>query len=336
MIARSFLDRLQVFSGTRDPAPAADGLVSDTPSPDQKLSLYAAALAAALCVLWGANTVAIKFSLSGLGPFTSAAVRFGASTIFLWVWARISGRPLGPAAGQLRPLMINSLLFTLQLSLVYVGFTATSASRGALLTNLQPFFLLFLAHFFLAGDRITLLKLIGLILGFAGAACVFLDRAAISGNFMAGDLLLLGSTFVWACNAAFTKHLVRSISSVQIVFYQLLFSIPLLGLGAWLWDSPMVSRIDSGIVAAILFQVVLTTSFAFVAWTRLMQVYGAVALHSFVFLIPVSGVFLAGIILGEPITEMILLALVLITAGILTVQLGHRRDMGALLPNQRG
>ena len=310
--------------------------MSDTPSPDQKLSVFAAALAAVLCVLWGANTVAIKFSLSGLGPFTSAAVRFGISALFLWVWARISGRPLRPAPGQLRPMMINSLLFSLQLSLVYVGFTATNASRGALLTNLQPFFLLFLAHFFLAGDRITLLKLIGLILGFSGAACVFLDRPSMSGNFMAGDLLLLASTFIWACSAAFTKHLVRSISSVQIVFYQLLFSLPLFGLGAWVWDAPMVSRIDDGIVAAIAFQVVLTTSFAFVAWTRLMQTYGAVALHSFVFLIPVSGVFLAGIVLGEPITEMILLALVLITAGILTVQLGHRRNMAALLPSQRG
>jgi drug/metabolite transporter (DMT)-like permease len=310
--------------------------VSNNPSPDQKLSFFAAALAASLCVLWGANTVAIKFSLSGLGPFTSAAVRFGISTFFLWAWARMSGRPLRPAAGQLRPLLVNSLLFTLQLALVYVGFTATSASRGALLTNLQPFFLLFLAHFFLAGDRITLLKLVGLILGFTGAACIFMDRAALSGNVLAGDLLLLVSTFLWACSAAFTKHLVQSISSVQVVFYQLLFSIPLFGLGAWVWDSPAVSRIDSGIVATIAFQVVLTTSFAFVAWTRLMRTYGAVALHSFVFLIPVSGVLLAGIVLDEPITEMILLALVLITAGIMTVQLGHRRAMAALLPSQRG
>jgi len=56
-----------------------------------------------------------------------------------------------------------------------------------------------------------------------------------------------------------------------------------------------------------------------------------VALHSFVFLIPVSGVLLAGVLLGEPITAMILLALVLITAGILTVQLGNRRDAAAIL-----
>jgi drug/metabolite transporter (DMT)-like permease len=175
------------------------------------------------------------------------------------------------------------------------------------------------------------LKLIGLILGFAGAACIFLDRAAMSEDLMAGDLLLLAATFIWACSAAYTKHLIRSISSMQLVFYQLLFSIPLFALGAPLWDAPMVARIDGGIVAVIAFQVVLTTSFAFVAWNRLMRAYGAVALHSFVFLIPVSGVLLAGVLLGEPITDMILLALVLITAGILTVQLGHRRDVAAIL-----
>lgn len=309
--------------------------MNHTAQPDQKLSLLAAALAAFLCVLWGANTVAIKFSLSGLGPFTSAAVRFGISAGFLGAWAKISGQSLKPSAGQLRPLLVNSFLFFLQLSLVYVGFTMTSASRGALLTNLQPFFLLFLAHFFLAGDRITWLKLLGLILGFAGAACVLLDRCEGSGQLMAGDLLLLVSTFIWACSAAYTKHLVRSSSSLQIVFYQLLFSMPLFALGAPMWDAPMIVRIDLGILAAIAFQVVLTTSFAFVAWTRLMQTYGAVALHAFVFMIPVSGVVLAAWVLDEPMSRMILLALLLITAGILIVQFGQRRDMLAILPRQR-
>jgi drug/metabolite transporter (DMT)-like permease len=308
--------------------------VNDTAQPDQTLSLFAAGMAAFLCVLWGANTVAIKFSLSGMGPFTSAAVRFGMSAGCLWVWAKTSGQSLRPAAGQLRPLLVNSLLFFVQLSLVYVGFTMTSASRGALLTNLQPFFLLFLAHFFLSGDRITWLKLIGLILGFTGAACVLLDRHGGSDRLMAGDLLLLVSTIMWACSAAYTKRLVRSSSSIQIVFYQLLFSIPLFAMGAPLWDAPMISRIDFGIAAAILFQVVLTTAFAFVAWTRLMRTYGAVALHSFVFLIPVSGVFLAAVVLDEPLTRMILLALVLISAGILTVQFGQRRDMQTVLPGR--
>jgi drug/metabolite transporter (DMT)-like permease len=305
--------------------------VNDTPLPDQKLTLCAAVLAGSLCVLWGANTVAIKFSLSGLGPFSAAAIRFGLSAGFLWAWAQVSSQRLSPAPGQMRLLILNSLLFFMQLSLVYVGFTMTSASRGALLTNLQPFFLLVLAHFCLSNDRITVLKLVGLILGFAGAACVLLDRHESGADLMAGDLLLLVSTILWACSAAFTKHLARSIPSVQIVFYQFLFSVPLFGLGAPLWDAPMIRRVDFGIAAAIAFQVVLTTSFAFVAWTRLMQTYGAVALHSFVFLIPVSGVFLAAVVLEEPMTEMILVAMVLITAGIAIVQFGQRRDIKTVL-----
>mgnify|MGYP005842549857 CR=1 FL=1 len=296
-----------------------------------KLPLLPSALAAFLCVLWGANTVAIKFSLSGFGPLTAAAVRFAVSTLILWGWALAAGHRLRPAPGALRPLVVNSLLFTLQLSLVYVGFTMTHASRGALLTNLQPFFLLFLAHFFLAGDRITPLKLIGLVLGFSGAACVFLDRPGLDGHFMAGDLLLLASTLIWACSAAYAKHLLTHISSVQIVFYQLLFAVPLFALGAPVWDAPMVSGLSIEIAAAVLFQGVLTTAFAFVAWTRLMAAYGAVALHSFVFLIPVSGVLLAGVLLDEPISAMILLALALIVAGIVIVQLGQHREMAALL-----
>ncbi len=204
------------------------------------------------------------------------------------------GGRVGHAACARRPdacgrSSINSILFTVQLALVYVAFTYTSASHGALITNLQPFMLLFLAHFFLAGDRITVLKLAGLVLGCAGAVCVFMDRQGASGAVMLGDLLLLAATAVWAGSAAYTKHLVRSISSVQIVFYQMLFSIPLFALAAPVLDAPMVGRVDLGVVVAIGFQVLLTTAFAFVAWTRLMQVHGAVALHAFVFLIPVSG-----------------------------------------------
>jgi drug/metabolite transporter (DMT)-like permease len=67
-----------------------------------------------------------------------------------------------------------------------------------------------------------------------------------------------------------------------------------------------------------------------------MQIYGAVALHSFVFLIPVSGVLLAGMVLDEPITAMILLALVLIVGGICIVQLGQRREMTTLLNKPGG
>jgi drug/metabolite transporter (DMT)-like permease len=62
------------------------------------------------------------------------------------------------------------------------------------------------------------------------------------------------------------------------------------------------------------------------AWNTLLQKYGAVALHSFIFIMPIAGVALGGLMLGEPITLKILIALALIVAGILVVHLKPRKE----------
>jgi drug/metabolite transporter (DMT)-like permease len=61
-------------------------------------------------------------------------------------------------------------------------------------------------------------------------------------------------------------------------------------------------------------------SFGFVAWYVLLQRYGAVSLHTFIFIMPVVGVLLAGLMLKEPITGNILIALALIGTGVFVTQ----------------
>ena len=81
----------------------------------------------------------------------------------------------------------------------------------------------------------------------------------------------------------------------------------------------MISHVDAKIVTALLYQSLVTASFGFLAWITMLQKYGAVALHSFIFIMPVAGVVLGGLVLGEPITIKIISALLLIVAGILVV-----------------
>ena len=85
-------NRVDASAVDRTGLPPADVPLIEIPPTDQKLTILASAIAASLCVLWGANAVAIKFSLSGLGPFPAAAVRFGISTLFLWAWVKMTGR----------------------------------------------------------------------------------------------------------------------------------------------------------------------------------------------------------------------------------------------------
>jgi len=287
---------------------------------NEDLDLGAALFSAFLCVLFGANAVAIKVSLMGLGPFTTAGIRFSLAAAVIFLWVLGTGRRIGFSRTQLGPLLVLSLIFASQLSLFYLGLSRTNASRGTLLANLQPFFTLFLAHFFIPGDQITRRKFFGILLGFSGVACVFMEKqGGDSGDLRIGDLIILVATFLWAINAVYIKRVISRFEPYQIVMYQMIFSAPIFFLEALLWDQQMIFHPDVKVIGALFYQTVITAAFGFLAWTYLMQRYGTVALHSFIFIMPIAGVVLGGIVLNEPITEKILLALGFIVAGILMI-----------------
>jgi drug/metabolite transporter (DMT)-like permease len=299
---------------------------------NQELPFSAAVLSSFLCVLFGANAVAIKVSLSGLGPFTTAGVRFGIAAFAIFVWARLTGRPLGIKNGQAHQLLIVSVLFTLQLALLYYGLNKSNASRGTLLINLQPFFVLFLAHYFIPGDRIVKKKVLGLFMGFAGMAMLFFGKQGITTDMRIGDLMILFAAFLWACGAVYLKRIIHAFDPFQIVLYSTVFSVPFFLIGGFIWDGTMIGHVGLKVLIALLYQSLITASFGFVAWNTMLQKYGAVSLHSFIFIMPMAGVFLGGMVLGEPISPSILLALSLIVSGILVVNFKTRKDEPFLPP----
>ena len=122
-------------------------MIQDVPN-NRELPITAGVFTLFLCTAFGANAVAIKISLLGLGIFTTAAFRFTLASIAIFLWAIATKRPLLLKKGQAHQLLILSLLFTVQLGLFYLGLSKTSASRGTLMINLQPFFVLLLAHYF--------------------------------------------------------------------------------------------------------------------------------------------------------------------------------------------
>jgi drug/metabolite transporter (DMT)-like permease len=292
-------------------------------------SILAGILSAFLCVIFGSNTVAIKMAFSGVGVFTSAAIRFSIAAFAIWIWARLSGQPLAPKKGRLYLLLIFAMFFAVQLSLFNLGLSKSNASRGALISNLLPFWILFLAHFFIPGDRITRRKFFGILLGFSGVAFMFIDEKNVSAAFKTGDMIILCATIIWACNVIYLKRIIDTFSPFQVTFYSMVFSIPAFWMEALLWDTPMIFKLDFKIVGALLFQSLITAAFGFVTWNRLLQKYGAVALHSFTFIMPIAGVALGALMLGEPITSKIIAALVFIVAGIVVVHVRPGKEAPA-------
>jgi len=304
-------------------------MIDATPQ-NKDFSFLAVSFTVFICMLFGANAVAIKISLEGIGVFTTAGIRFAIASVAIFLWAKITGRSFKINKDQILQLLVISIVFTIQLSLFYLGLSKSNASRGTLLVNFQPFFTLFLAHFFIPGDRITKRKIMGILLGFAGVAFVFLEKKGVTSDFEVGDVMILAAAFLWSCNAVYTKRIISAYKPFQIALFPMIFSVPFFFLEGVLWDHHMITFIDSKIIGAMVYQSLVTASFGFVVWNSLLQRYGAVALHSFIFIMPISGVLLGGLILGEPLTVNILIAMLLIVAGILMTHIKQKKPIPSL------
>jgi drug/metabolite transporter (DMT)-like permease len=284
-----------------------------------------------LCLLFGANAVAIKVSLKGVGPLTVAGLRFGLATLAISLWARSTGEPLRVPPGRSRSLLILSLLFTVQLGLFNVGLSLTYASRAILISNLMPFMLLILAHYFIPGDRITGRKLVGMVLGFSGLIFVVLEKPSGGVGLRVGDLVVLGAAGLWAISAVYVKRISPHFTSYHLSLYPMIFSFPLYLLAGFFLEQDMVHPLSAPIVGALLYQI-MTASFGFVAWNHLLRIYGATSLHTLVFIMPVVGVLLGGAVLGEPITRHIFFSMILVAAGILVANLRRPTPIAPLRP----
>ncbi len=272
-----------------------------------------------LCILFGANAVAVKISLTGLGVFTTAGLRFCIAATVISLWAMAMGKPLAISRRQARQLLPLGVILFFQLALFYFGQSLTTASHGTLIANVLPFVVMILAHFYIPGDSINPQKVIGMILGFAGVLVLFLDTATQSGEALRGDILIFMAVLVWACNAVYVKKIIADFHPLQITLYPMLMTIPAYLLCGYFFDGRMVTSLDASVIKALLYQSLVTASFGFVAWNTLMSKYGTTALHSFVFIMPISGVCLGVFMLGEPVTANLLSSIVLVTIGLIIV-----------------
>ena len=273
-------------------------------------------LAVVLCILFGSNAVAVKISFNGFGLLSAASLRFFISAALIFLWIMLSGRSLKIQKKYLKKSIVVSLIFSAQIYFMFWGINNTTASRATLLINLQPFFVLILSHLFIAGDRITFKKLLGMVIGFLGLLSMFIFKKNIAADFMTGDVLMLIAAFLWACNVIYLKSFIQDTSVVTLTFYHILLSLPLFIAGAFIVDEVIFKSISIQTVCALLYQA-FVTAFGFIAWASLIKKFQASLVHSFVFILPVSGVFCGILILNEPFTINIVFALILISIGIL-------------------
>ncbi|MCF8063567.1 MAG: DMT family transporter [Deltaproteobacteria bacterium] len=285
-----------------------------------------------LATLWGANMAAIKIASREMAPLFMAGLRSLVAGCCLYVWLRLKGIPLFPSRAIFFHGAMTGLLFGAEFGCVYVGLQHTLASRTYILLHTAPFFVALEAHFLLQGDRLSPWKIAGLVLAFSGVVSLFVrDIGSFSLAALPGDLLALLAGFFWGSTTVYIKRfLAHRAVPLQTLFYQVAFSAPflfLLSLGSGETPVTGFSALTAG---AVLYQCVVVAFLSYLVWFHLIHRYPVSLLHGFTFLTPVIGVFLSGaIILGELIQPELIVALVLVSAGLIVVNRSPGEEPGA-------
>jgi drug/metabolite transporter (DMT)-like permease len=281
-----------------------------------------------LSLIWGGNMASIKVGARDMAPLFMAGVRSLVAAIGLYIWMKIKGMRVFPSGAILFHGMAVGALFGGEFGFIYVGLEYTLASRVYVLVYTAPFFAALGAHYFLEGDHLNPWKTAGLTLAFFGIVALFFKKiGALSIETLPGDLMALAAGALWGATTIYIKKfLAHKTRPLQTLFYQVFFSAPLLFILSFLMESPMVKGVSFAGLFALFYQCIIVAFLSYLVWFELIHRYPVSLLHAFSFFTPVFGVFMSGVlILGEPLRLNLVMALLLVSAGMVLV---NRRSAG--------
>lgn len=285
----------------------------------ETLDMKAVVILTVLCLFWGFNAVAMKVGNMGIDPIFGAGIRSLIGALGLAVWMKIKRVPLFP--GNLADGVMVGVLFGAEFALLFSSLLYTTVSSAWILLYSTPFFHAVGAHYFLAGDRINLNKGVGLLLAFSGIVLLLSKHLGLPSLLqLVGDLAALGAALFWAMTTIYIKkRLVGKVSYHNTLFYQTLFSTPILfGLSLLFQEAP-IHHVNALIVASFLFQGIIIAFISYLIWFYLVHAYPVSRLSSFTFLTPVFATLSGMVCFQDPLTLKLVLSLILVSIGIYVV-----------------
>jgi drug/metabolite transporter (DMT)-like permease len=283
-------------------------------------------LMALASLIWSAQGIAIKFLDPHLGPIAITFLPFYVTTL-LFVPLLLRMRRQNPNAAN--PSKQDWVKFVIagvggqvlaQLGMTW-GISRSLASNGAILNLLIPVISAVLASLMLK-ERLTGLRVASLAIGLLGVAFLsvgdFRQASFGSAKFLTGNLLIFGGCFGSSFYNVYCKGLMQRFQEIEILIYSYItasvFSIPLL-----IWAEPFHMRslldLDGKGITAFLFLALFMYGASMLLFFKALQHLDVTTASTSLYLVPVFGVLLAALLLGErlSITALVGAAIVLIS-----------------------
>ncbi|UCG25562.1 MAG: EamA family transporter [Chloroflexota bacterium] len=255
-----------------------------------------------LAVLWGPSFLLIKVAVAEIPPITLIVGRVGLAAVLLYLLLRLSGGNL-PRPGRIWIPLAIVAIFQTAFPFVLLSWAEQhiDSALAAILNGLTPLFTILLAHLLTTDDRLTPAKAAGIALGLVGV--LFFVAPSLGSGVQASTLGILAMIVV-AASYGFAvvfarkrlNHLPSLVTPAGQLILSTLFLLPFMMVIDQPFNQPTPSLQAIGAVVAL---AIFGTALAFVVYFRLLKSAPASYVSMVTYLVPVIGVLLGVIVLGE-------------------------------------
>lgn len=277
---------------------------------------------AILYLVWGSTYLVIRVGVAELPPALFTGVRFLLAGFLLTIYARLRGQRFPAKARAWRNVaIVGFFLFVCANGLVVWAEQWVPSNEAALIVTSTALWLALLGTLGRNGQVLDRRTVIGLMLGFTGAALLLIPRGDWVPDAFFPRAALLVSGLAWAAGSIWWKRTSDHTGLLMAAGLQSLSAGVLLsayGLIAgestrWVWSAPGIG--------AIAYLVVFGSCFAYASYVYLLHAVRPALLGTYAYVNPLVAVVLGWLFLDETLVGLQWVGMLVILIGVVLVSL---------------
>ncbi len=285
-----------------------------------------------LGLFWGSSYLFIKIGVETLPTFSLIAGRLLIGAVLIGAVLLAAREPLPRERRMYGHLVVLAFVnIVVPFSLITWGEQSIESALASILNSTVPLFTIVLAALVLHDEPITVNRLVGLLVGFAGV--VILTSRSLgpaSGGSPLGELAIVGASISYACGNVYARRMVHGLRPMVPAFFQVSIAFLVTAALALLTEEPFGLDLRPDALFAVGWLGVFGSGFAYLVFFRLLRSWGSTRTSLVAYVLPVVGIVLGVVVLGETIDARILAGTALIVGGVALVnsRFGTRRLYG--------
>ncbi|OUD10798.1 hypothetical protein BVC71_04765 [Marivivens niveibacter] len=256
-----------------------------------------------LALVWAGSFTANRGALETVGVYTTVAIRVTGGAFVLWVWVALRRQSIPREWKYIPIFFLHGLLNNaLPFSLIVWGQQYIDSGLASILNATTALFTVILASLFFADERLSLNRLIGVIIGFLGVVIVIgvEDITALgSGPTALGEWAILAATLSYAVSAILSRKTLKGLSPEVASAGMLSGAGVIMGILALTTEDISNMTFNTQAIISVAYLAILSSAFAYILFFKVLNTAGAGNLSLVTLLVTPFAIILGALFFGE-------------------------------------